>query len=390
MTRSLLVVTLMFFSAAALAQTSFVIERIDVAESRVRPAIVRAETRLAAGRTYTTAQLDQAIYRVRRLPFVVDATYSLEPGSSPESRVMRISVADQGMFNYNLDVQGVAMTGGYATTTTGLGLRFFPAASGALDFSLGGIGFSAGGGRGSGHFGDVAAQYTAYGLFGTSACAGAGVITSYNSKDRLVSPLLLLGVPLTQTQTLRGTFVRNTDSSDRSTVVAAHWLFETTDDPYFTRRGVAIAAGPQWQKLHFVGDFNPGTKFFFHVDDRTDSRGFDMTAAKYWPMAQHSAYWARANASLFNDTGVNNGRDSTPVHERRGDFILGVAHDFDGGRGGGDEFRRGRVELGLGYHHDRTSSRFNATERSGPEVFAGFAYRSHAGVVHFGVGYVAR
>jgi hypothetical protein len=383
MTRTFIALT--FLATTALAQ-SFVIERIDVTASRVRPEIVRSETRLALGRAYTTAQLEQAVNRVRRLPFVVDATYTLYPGNAPESRMMRIYVVDQVMFNYMFDVQGVATKGGYATTTTGLGLRFFPAPNGALDVDMGGVGYSSGS-NGSGHFGDLSAQYTAYSLFGTSAYAGVGVVTRLDSKNRQTSPLLLLGIPLTLTQTLRGTYSRSTNTRESNSVANAFWMYETSDDPYFGRRGLDISGGPQWQKLHVLNDFNVGTKFEFHDDTTINSRGFAGAVAQYWPWAAHSAVWARATATLLNETGTSNGRKLPLSRGRRGDFIAGIAHNFDGGRSPA-AFRRVRLELGVGYHLDRSSTAVFSSDRSGASLFGGIAYRSRAGVVRLGVSYV--
>ena len=56
----------------------FLIERITVEGPKEAAAnIVRAETLLREGGTYTEAELRQAIYRVQRLPFVLDASFSL-------------------------------------------------------------------------------------------------------------------------------------------------------------------------------------------------------------------------------------------------------------------------------------------------------------------------
>jgi hypothetical protein len=379
-------IALLFVATTALAQP-VLIEKIDVNSDRAKPNIIRAETRLVAGRSYTSEQLDQALYRVRRLPFVVDATFALRPGGTPDARVLIISVVEQPMFNYDLDVQGVAVRNGYVASSTGLGLRFFPG-SGALDLSAGGQQYAYGGGSGISHFGDIAATYTAYGLFGTAAYAGVGIRTGYNAKHRIISPLLLLGVPLTQKQTLRGMYVRSGGEYENNSLLAAQWLYETSDDPFFARRGLDVAAGPQWQKLFFEADYNVGRPIFFHVEDIIRSRGFAASAAKYWPWAEHSALWAQAGGSAFLDQQTNNGRRLNDTHRQFGDLTFGVAHNFDGWRGG-DSFRRLRLEVGAGYHLDRTrTGSFTEDFRSGPELFTGLAYRSRVGVVRIGVSYV--
>ena len=373
---------LAFLATTALAQP-VLIEKIEVSADRAKPSIIRAETRLKAGRAYTAEQLDQAIYRIRRLPFVVDADYTLRPGSTPEGRVMAIRVVDQGMFNFDFDVDAVAVPGGYAQSNTGLGLRFFPG-SGALDLAAGGRQYTYGGGRGLGHFGDLSAAYTAYGLFGTSVFAGVGVQTSYNAAKRIVSPMLLLGVPLTQTQTLRGVYAREGDEYDNVANYAAQWVYETNDDPYYARRGMSLAAGPQWERIGTEADYvlihTP-----VHQVYRASGHGIAVSAAKYWPWAEHSALWARASESTIDDKRSING-DARPDERRKlGDALIGIAHNFDGGRGP-DAFHRLRLELGAGYHQDRqTVAGFTDDLRSGPAAFFAIAYRSRMGVVRLGI-----
>jgi hypothetical protein len=388
MNRHLIALALLLTAASALAQST-VIERIDVATTRVKPGIIRSETRLHTGRAYTTEQIDQALYRVRRLPFVTDATYTLEPGSAPDSRVLTLHVIEEQRLHYTLDAQGVAQRGGYVTSTASLGLRFFPGPSGTLDVSMGGVGASAGGGAGSGHFGDLNAQYTGYGLFGSSAFAGIGVTTRYNGAERLISPLVLFGIPLTQTQTVRGTYQRSGVKSDNNSAMTVEWLLETTDDPYFARRGLSLAAGPQWQKSHFAATFNSPPHVLV-IDDSLKSSGFVVAAEKYWPVAAHSALWARANGAALTDSPTNNGVKVPDTHRQLGDVLIGVAQNFDAWRGTeADGFHRLRVELGVGYHRDRQKHTFSTEDRSGGELFLNVAHRSRYGVFRLGVSFVS-
>src|ERR1043166_10046101 len=97
--KTILTLALTLFAATASAK-SFLIERIDVnAAKRIPAAAVLAETRLDAGKTYTEEQLDQAVNRVRRLPFVVYAEGELQPGSRPDARVLRINIDEIGRAN---------------------------------------------------------------------------------------------------------------------------------------------------------------------------------------------------------------------------------------------------------------------------------------------------
>lgn len=86
MRRNAIVIILLFVVralAAAEESPRFFIERIDVRNTcHASPAIIRAETRLHEGQTYSEADLREASYRVARLPFVLDAQYSLEKGAN--------------------------------------------------------------------------------------------------------------------------------------------------------------------------------------------------------------------------------------------------------------------------------------------------------------------
>lgn len=387
--RLLLVLIVASTAVAAIAQTSFVIERIDVSpEARVRPGIIRAETRLTAGRSYTAEQLDQAMYRIRRLPFVVDAMYTLEPGNSPSSRVMKITVFDQEALNFNfaLDVLGIHGSGG-ATSNESVGYRFLPGATGVLDLTAGGGTFLSSGGPPSGSFQGIKVAFTEYGLFGTSAYAAAGVGLSHGK----VNPSCLIGVPLGLTQTFRGTYERSANNTDTSTFASGDWLSDRTDDPYFARRGLLVSAGPEWSRQRSIHDFNVGTRFFFHDDTTIDRKGVGAMAEQFRPLAQHSAIWGSAALSRFDESRLHNGAKLPGIHESNAELLVGLAHNFDSGAGGGDLSRRARIEGGVGYRlQDRQSSApgFRMKDR-GIEAKAGSAYRSRWGTFHFTASYVA-
>jgi hypothetical protein len=71
----------------------FLIETISVEGPKEAAAnIVKAETLLRPGETYTETQLRLAIYRVHRLPFVLDANFALRKGSRRGAYELVISV----------------------------------------------------------------------------------------------------------------------------------------------------------------------------------------------------------------------------------------------------------------------------------------------------------
>ena len=82
--------------------THFLIEKITVEGPKEAAAnIVRAETLLRAGETYSEDQLRQAVYRVRRIPFVLDATFSLRKGSQRGAYELLIEVTPARWFFYD-------------------------------------------------------------------------------------------------------------------------------------------------------------------------------------------------------------------------------------------------------------------------------------------------
>lgn len=388
--RLFLPVLVALMAAAAYAQTSFVVERIDV-NPAIRAAIIRSEMRLVTGRSYTTEDVEQAVYRVRRLPFVTDAGYTLIPGSSPSSRVVQINVIDQHPFNYDADLQGTAIhQSGGAQIGGFLGYSFFPGTKGVLDLTFGGNTFSNSEGS-TGAPGSFGARYTAYGLFGTSAYAAAGITYAHSrSSAGEANPSFSFGIPLGLTQTFRGNYQRSSQNSDSPTFVGADWLLDRTDDPYFARHGLMLSAGPQWTKQRFIIDIISGrfNEFHLHSDQTIDRKGLSATAEQFRPLAQHSALWSRVTASRFDESGVYNGQSTPKVNETNGDFLIGLAHNFDRSSGG-NMFNRGRVEIGAGYRFQNRDQTIHSFRDNGFEVNAGFAYRSAWGVVHLSMSYVA-
>lgn len=356
------------------AQSSVVVERVDIHAMRSRPETLIAEMRLPKRPSYSVEEIEQAVYRLRRLPWVVDATYTLEPGSAPGAQVLRVIVVDELPVHAILDVQAVAQRGGYVTSLTQIGWRFFPTRNGVAELTSGSVSRSGGGSGGGPHLGDLSAQYTAYGLFGTSAYAGIGVSGHYQPEDRLISPILFFGVPLTQTQTIRGAYSRGGDKSQSDAIATLQWLVEKTDDPYFGRQGFSIAAGPQWEQTRFVADFGK-----LHLDDRQSGPGFVVRGETYWPLAEHGAYWARGNVTVTNETPTNNGVKGNKAQLQLGDVLGGVAWNFDEWRTTGRWFDRWRPEVGAGYHRERQKESSFVEDRSGFEIFVSAALRTRFG-----------
>ena len=403
--------TIFTFALALIAATasakSFLIERIEVnAAKRIPAAAVLAEMRLDAGKTYSDEQLQQALNRVRRLPFVLFASADLKPGSTPDARVLRINIEEMANFHWGFDMDAVARKsgggGGGATVHGKAGYRFFPGRSGTLDASIGDTNETFIPGTATSRSGTLA--YNGWGLFGTRAYGSVAVGTIFRTNGRHdINPSALLGIPLTRTQSIEATFARTTERLERSvsgiadpvrsftrvTDYGVAWLLQTADDPYFARNGFDAGAGSSWVRneldLPFVLTFPKPPHV---VPGRQSQRELVLSAnaAKYWPLRQASAAWGRFVATTTRVTGTANGVPFAPGRLNEGDFLAGLAHDFNREIGESSQ-SRWRVESSIGYHLDRLSGR-NASSRSGPELEIGAAYRNRFGLFHVTVGYV--
>src|SRR5688500_11129344 len=105
--RPLVLVLCLFsaFSALAQAPTRYRLERIIVENSNISEDIVRGESRLEEEQSYTEEDFRQALYRIRRLPFVTDAVYRIEPGvtSGGTALVIRILDVPPAFYEANVD-----------------------------------------------------------------------------------------------------------------------------------------------------------------------------------------------------------------------------------------------------------------------------------------------
>jgi hypothetical protein len=270
------------FSARLAAQDDprFLIEKISLSGHR-RPAtarIVVAESRLKEGQSYDERELREAIYRIRRLPFVVDADFALRRGSRRGAYELAITIEQTTPIFLSYDLEGLYAVKNsrgdralHAVDSGSLGVREFVGAQGLAFASV-----------------DKDAQfftagYTRYDPFGRGSFVSAGV--TRDRSGRQVIPTLSLGTPLSGNQSLRADLSwarseapRGFDFRLDNRAAALTWIYDTTDDPLFPGRGVKLTGGA----------------FYETIDSRTPSSGFpsqrqllyglDATAARYWQL----------------------------------------------------------------------------------------------------------
>lgn len=332
----LLAWVLVLFAAPVLAQAeetdpaSFFIETLTVeGADHASSALILSESLLVPGRSYSESELRLGVYRVKRLPFILDAKFSLRKGSERGFYELVITVREPRRFFLGLDVTAVPEEGWSGVGRGTVGLRAFAGANGVAFLALEGD--------------ELRAGYTHYNLLGrnifaslefggkSSCCRGVafdfGRETSLtrNSLGAGVDPFeltlegdqteklaLTLGLPLGKSQGLR--FVLRNEESDRSDFGATlsgnqgqgsfqglaektrrqeaelRWLYDTTDDPVVPSRGrliTAALAGVDNQRRTDLASPGGGGPFVL----REGSRSLEARAAmrQYWPLPADQA-----------------------------------------------------------------------------------------------------
>jgi hypothetical protein len=262
----------------------FLIETITVEGPKEAAAnIVKAETLLRPGESYTEEQLRLAVYRVHRLPFVLDAGFALRKGSRRGAYELVISVQPAHWFFFDhwlraftfehpLDLQDETFRGDRTSVSIGgvVGARLFVGRSGQL--------FGAFDSRDGLELG-----FTQYDLFHRGILASAGVsrelccVTevlplaldpTFSSWTFDSSRKLSLGmsIPLGGRQSFQVSLSdrRGEPESHRGVLedtpdrvrqlftesgeleyqrAEGKWVYDTSDDPFLPTRGISVSAG---------------------------------------------------------------------------------------------------------------------------------------------------
>jgi hypothetical protein len=363
----------------------FLIQTITVETDREASAeIIKSETLLKEGETYTEDDLRQAIARVHRLPFVLDASFSLRKGSERgtyelvvETHTARWFFFDRGVqvtsFDRAYALEGNFLSGThYAVSQTGLiGGRLFVGRSGVLYGSLGIHQDLVNDGTG------IEIGYTHYDLFGRGAVADASYSTNYCCTTEVlplgISPglevwdwerderaALSLSIPLSSNRSLQlGWTERWGDAGNHRRILfddylpyiqdsvfagdqssrqaSARWVQDTSDDPLLPSRGSVLSAGLEYisfdaerlRAFHIQGQDLPVeyTPPDFHGEMLTA----DLTATRHWSLTPRQSVSASGRLSY--------GR-SRVFYVADGQRFLGLELDVYGGSVGGKHLLR--------------------------------------------------
>lgn len=252
--------------AAAQEPVRFLIETITVegVQRATARRIVADESLLNTGESYSEGELRQAVYRVKRLPFVVDAEFSLRKGSERGAYELVITVEETKALFFSADADATSLQRSFLTGRMRRDTVWRESASVGGRYFVGSYGLA---------FGSVTktkdqdgellqAGYTRYNLFGAGSFASLALSSDVGIKDSDdLQAALTVGVPLTATQSLRSTVswfraenvfrVGVIDSPDEirserrteARQASLAWIYDTTDDPLFPLTGVKVTAG---------------------------------------------------------------------------------------------------------------------------------------------------
>ncbi len=401
MQRRIILLLVLLFAFPLLAQTKRLVSRIDV-RGNVPAGIVTSQTALAEGRSYSDKDLDLAMARLRRLPFVFDATYTIDGDTlvievNPMSRFFGDLTATGS--GYDGDQSGIAALAGGGRLFLGSGgvaqAHVTQTVSEGDDATL------------------VDAEYSHYGIAGTRLWARGSVgysLRNDNNYDADPTWNLDVGYPLTVRQSLTASWVDSGYRIQRTLLpdgptfngfnnfnaTRLLWTWDTTEDPFFMRTGEIINAGPTWAKQSTqTGGFTifvPGDVVVHTSRNESETRSLDVDARKYFATGTRGAVFGGLAASAFHTESTLSALGPIPFEPNEVDghrvvLSAGYAHNlFDWLSRSGT---RQRVELGASYRRNSFEQRFRGeTSINSYTVDAAYVLRRQYATVRLGLSYL--
>jgi outer membrane protein assembly factor BamA len=392
-----LLLSLLCVTALFAQEQRYRLERIVVEGPIEAEDIVRAEARLEEERTYDAEDFRQAVYRVRRLPFVADATWRLESGVTAGSTTLVIQIIATTPFFYDVNAHADRSSNRDTELSADalIGARKLLGELGTIEGAIGQ--------RDEQDGLTAALTYRAYDLLGRGAFATVNVGYRYATEARRYDPTLdvLLGWPLSQKQTLTGEVSRrksrllrdfaidaNPDNditlTDRTGLESAAllWGYESIDDPLFARRGASLTVGPVWSRTTTITQtYDSVAKEIVGDEEWTERYGLSANLSAYRPFSARNAGFLRMRGAA---TTANDIRFFDAA------ALVGIAHDFHTPADDRLHDFRARVELGAGYR--ATMHREDGVEilrDDAPIAEAAFVMRHRWGTVRLSASYTA-
>lgn len=312
------------------AEPRFPVERITVEGARYASAeLIVSESLLAEGHSYSEEDLRDAIYRIKRLPFLIDARFALRKGSERGRYELVITVDEISPVFFGLDLDNaLAYTSFGGTSWHGqgkgtIGARWFAGRHGVLFGAVEGD--------------EAQVGYTHYDLFGRRVFATFvygrtskdfdGLRFEWDAGDLRAESLivrnadserftLLTGFPLSTHQTLRfrasstevdrDEFVRLRErSTGRNRGADVQWIYDSTDDPVLPTRGrlanvglVGNRSSERGVGLGSVGPAPGGPLEPVRFSQEAENVALVAGLRQYRPLSSRQSIWGAAEARL--------------------------------------------------------------------------------------------
>jgi outer membrane protein assembly factor BamA len=309
--------------SARAADPQFFVESIRVDGIRYASAhVVVAESRLVTGRSYSEAQLRDAVARVHRLPFVIHTDVRLEKGSERGRYVLVITIEEtKPLFvDYQSSFEQLPLFHSNGSTTTLHLHNDFTTVGGRLFIGSRGMLSGSAALNGNNRFAAsdpvYALGYTQYDLFGTRA--SVALLTQYRESsfnvigfDQIFAGRrtmsfgdhltwdLSFAIPLRGNNAIRGswhreTFITDVNPQGKDEIVRKlfdhpqlSWVYDTTDDLLFPTRGSYAEAGfDGLKRVRLV--FEPGSRQNVDAHYYWDN-GFAGHLRRYKPLTSHQS-----------------------------------------------------------------------------------------------------
>lgn len=387
-----------------LAEAQHRVSRIEV-NSRVPAKILLSQSALVEGRSYTDADLEVAVARLRRLPFVYDARYRLD------GETLVLDVEAMSRFFGELDASGLGFEGEQTgTAAIAGGGRLFLGTGGvaevmAREHVVEGSDSQA-----------LSAEYSQYGIAGSRFFAIAGLDQAFPDESGVdVDPQLRLtvGYPLTLRSTITSTFrtagfesrrdlpfaPRPTRNSARQRLIDLRWTYDTSEDPFFARHGLLVSGGPSYASEESVAEFyifipgNNQPELFRNVVDGTFT-ALDAEARKFWPFRTRGTFFGIAEASYGHREfeARTNGSFPLPqeVNTTEISLAVGYGHNlFDWNSALGTTRHRVELTVGAARNSFEQDNDFIDSERSfdSKSVSAAYILRRQFATVRLNLSY---
>ena len=281
------------------AEPRFLIEKISIegVKRHGAQAIILSQSYLKTGRSYTERELQEAVYRIKRLPFVIGADLALRKGSERGRYELVVTVEETRpvFLDYSLagtkSSFGLFYASGVSWTNDGtLGLREFVGADGLAFLAIS---------DGTSQTRQLQGGYTQYDLFGNGSYASLTVSDTFIAFQPPVLQLTgLVGVPLADNLTLiaspQWSHGSNSNVTTRSWGGTLGLVYRTTDDPIIPTRGTDLEASASG--THGSLAFGPGAVAF------ENQLGLAWSATHYWPITRGQSLGLSVGGAAFRGT----------------------------------------------------------------------------------------